>query len=66
MGSWGLPLVGLIALLSWKKLGGNAIHPFCGLIYDKDNSWVDWIFYSAPSTHVLITSSLFFRRVHPC
>jgi hypothetical protein len=48
---WGVPLAGLITMLSMKKLGADGINPFCQVRYqDKDESWVDWVFYTSPST----------------
>jgi hypothetical protein len=47
---WGVPLAGLITMLSMKKLGASGITPFCQILYDRDESWIDWVFYTAPST----------------
>jgi hypothetical protein len=48
---WGVPLAGLITMLSMKKLGADGINPFCQVRYqDKNESWVDWVFYTSPST----------------
>ncbi|ELR24895.1 uncharacterized protein ACA1_175710 [Acanthamoeba castellanii str. Neff] len=45
---WGVPLAGLITMLSMKKLGASGITPFCQILYDRDESWIDWVFYTAP------------------
>jgi hypothetical protein len=42
--------VGLITMLSMRKLGASGIAPYCQIIYDRDDSWIDWVFYTAPST----------------
>jgi len=46
--SWGLPIVGLIIVLSMKKFGSYALNPFCGVLYPQGETWVDWAFYSGP------------------
>jgi hypothetical protein len=52
---WGVPAVGLIAMLSMKKLGADSINPFCQIRYNnKDESWVDWVFYTTPSTGIVL------------
>ncbi|ELR24894.1 Frizzled/Smoothened family membrane region protein [Acanthamoeba castellanii str. Neff] len=56
---WGVPLAGLITMLSMKKLGADGINPFCQVRYqDKDESWVDWVFYTSPIMFCLFVGTI--------
>jgi hypothetical protein len=47
---WGVPMISLILLLAFKKVGGSVGTPYCQFYNEGGRTWWDWAFVFGPST----------------